>query len=96
MSRKIEDLLCLIRKMTFGEEFISLETNNLCLNSQIRSYRGDSMKKSRTALGLLVGVLLGIVMGLSLKSIAIGCVSTAGYSALFIYIFNTIKRGKGK
>lgn len=54
------------------------------------------MNKTRTAAGLLVGVLLGIAWGLGFKSIPIGCVSAAGFSALFIYIFNTVKRSSDK
>ena len=54
------------------------------------------MNKTKTAAGLLVGVLLGIVWGLGFKSIPIGCVSAAGFSALFIYIFNTVKRRNDK
>lgn len=54
------------------------------------------MNKTRTAAGLLVGVLIGITWGLGFKSIPIGCVSAAGFSALFIYIFNTVKRSSDK
>ncbi len=50
------------------------------------------MDKFRTAMGLLVGTILGAVCGISFKSVAVGFTTAACFSALFIYIFNKFKR----
>lgn len=50
------------------------------------------MDKFRTAMGLLVGTILGVVCGISFKSVAVGFTTAACFSVLFIYIFNKFKR----
>ena len=49
------------------------------------------MDKLRTAMGLLVGIILGITCGMGFKSIFVGISTATCYSSLFIYIFNKFK-----
>lgn len=52
------------------------------------------MDKFRIAMGLLVGTILGVVWGISFKSVAVGFTTAACFSAHFIYIFNKFKRSR--
>lgn len=52
------------------------------------------MQKIRTAMGILVGILIGISNGLGFKSLPIGIITTIIFSALFIFVFNKYHRKK--
>lgn len=52
------------------------------------------MDKLRTAMGVLVGTILGIECGISFKSMVVGISTATCYSILFIHIFNKVKRTK--
>lgn len=50
------------------------------------------MDKFRTAMGILVGVILGFVYVLGFRSIAVGIFTAVCYSILFAFIFNKYRR----
>ena len=54
----------------------------------------DCMDKSRTIMGVLVGILLGFANGLGFKSMTVGVIVAVCFAILFAYIFNKVKRKK--
>ena len=50
------------------------------------------MDKMRTAMGLFVGIILGIACGIGFKSIAVGFITAACFAVLFMFIFNQYRR----
>lgn len=50
------------------------------------------MDKFRTAMGILVGILIGLANGLGVKSITVGVIVAVCSIILFAFIFNKVKR----
>ena len=50
------------------------------------------MDKFRTAMGILVGILIGLANGLGVKSITVGVIVAVCSVILFDFIFNKVKR----
>lgn len=54
------------------------------------------MKRFNVAMGILVGVLLGIANGLGFQSIPVGILTGICFSALFIFLFSKFPKKKDK
>lgn len=50
------------------------------------------MDKFRTAMGILVGILIGLANGLGVKSITVWVIVAVCSVILFAFIFNKVKR----
>lgn len=50
------------------------------------------MDKFRTAMGILVGIRIGLANGLGVKSITVGVIVAVCSVILFAFIFNKVKR----
>jgi len=50
------------------------------------------MDKFRTAMGILVGILIGLANGLGVKSITVGVIVAVCSVILFAFIFNKVKQ----